>query len=97
VMAAIFTLLGIILQAVGFIDGVLAEFMTALRVPGNAQVILLVVAAVWLGVMAIRALGPVFKLLIIVLLLLLVAHRLAPGVDAKQFAPPAGVGQRVNI
>ncbi len=79
VLFAILTLAGLVMECIGFIDELLARVMTALHVPANAQIILLVVAAVWLAVLAIRALGGVFAALIIVLLLLLLFHRALPG------------------
>ncbi len=83
VIFAILTLAGLVMECIGFVDGLLARVMTALHVPANAQIILLVVAAIWLAVLAIRALGGVFAALIIVLLLLLLLHQALPG-----FKPP---------
>jgi hypothetical protein len=80
-VAAILTLAGLVMEAVGFVDSFLATLMTRAGVPPNAQIILLVVAAIWLMVMAFRLLGRVFAALIIVLLILLVVHRLFPQAD----------------
>jgi len=96
VVFAILTLAGLVMEGIGFLDGVLASVMTALHVPANAQIILLVVAAVWLAVLAVRALGGVFAALIIVLLVLLLVHRVLPGLKAPVahlVAPIAGQTQ----
>ncbi len=93
VIFAILTLAGLVMQCIVFLDGLLARVMTALHVPGNAQIILLVVAAVWLAVLAMRALGRVFAALIIVLLVLLLLHQAMPGLKpplAHFPAPAAG-------
>jgi hypothetical protein len=89
-LAAILTLAGLVMEAVGVADSFLATLMTRLGVPPNAQIILLVVAAIWLTVMAFRLLGRVFAALIIVLLLLLVIHRMVPHADHPGQPTPAG-------
>lgn len=85
VIFALLTLAGLVMDAIAFIDRLLAHVMTALHVPTNAQIILLVVAALYLAVMAIRALGGVFAALIIALLILLLLHQAVPGMKI----PPA--------
>jgi hypothetical protein len=85
VIFALLLLAGLVMQVIGCIDGVLAHVMTALHVPANAQIILLVVAAVYLAVIAIRALGGVFAALIIALLVLLLLHQSFP----RMQVPPA--------
>jgi len=85
VIFALLFLAGLVMEVIGFIDHLLAHLMTALHVPANAQIILLVVAALYLAVMAIRALGGVFAALIIALLVLLLLHQAVPGMKI----PPA--------
>jgi hypothetical protein len=97
VVFAILTLAGLVMEGIGFVDGLLASVMTALHVPGNAQIILLVVAAVWLAVLAIRALGGVFAALIIVLLLLLLLHQALPGFKPPVAHLPAGIPGQTTI
>jgi hypothetical protein len=99
IMFVILGLVGLILHVIGIIDGFLASLMTAAHVPANAQIILLVVIAVWLAVLAFRAFGGVFRVLIIILLLLLLFRVLLPGVQAPQWhvltgpdAPAQGQG-----
>ncbi len=78
-------LVGLILHVIGIIDDFLARLMTSGHVPPNAQIILLVVVAIWLAVMAFRAFGGVFRVLIIILLLLLLFRALLPGMQAPEF------------
>ncbi len=85
VMFALLTIAGLVMEGIGFIDGLLASVMTALHVPPNAQIILLVVAALFLAIAALRALGGVIGALLIVLLVLLLLHMALPGVQV----PPA--------
>jgi len=87
VIFALLFLAGLVMEAIAFIDSLLAHLMTALHVPANAQIILLVVAALYLAVMAIRALGGVFASLIIVLLVLLLLHQAFP----RMHVPPANL------
>ena len=70
---------------VGVIDGFLASLMTSAGLPPLLQVLILAGAALWLVVMAIRALGRVFAVLIVILLLLLVVHRIMPGMAVHPF------------
>lgn len=97
IIFAILTLAGLVMEGIGFVDGLLARVMTALHVPANAQIILLVVAAVWLAVLAIRALGGVFAALIIVLLVLLLLHQALPGMKPPQAHFPAPTTGQTTI
>jgi hypothetical protein len=94
VIFAILTLAGLVMEVIGFIDSFLASVMTALHVPPNAQIILLVVAAVFLAIAALRALGGVFGALLIVLLVLLLLHMALPGMQVPAaHLPDAAPGQ----
>jgi hypothetical protein len=97
VIFAILTLAGLVMECIGFLDGWLARVMTALHVPANAQIILLVVAAIWLAVLAIRALGGVFAALIIVLLVLLLLHQALPGMKPPRAHFPAPAQGQTTI
>jgi drug/metabolite transporter superfamily protein YnfA len=77
-VSAILTLAALVMEAIGLADSFLAALMTRAGVPPNAQIILLVVAAIWLTVMAFRVFGRIFAALIIVLLILLIVHRMLP-------------------
>jgi len=97
VIFAILTLAGLVMECIGFLDSLLARVMTALHVPVNAQIILLVVAALWLAVVAIRALGGVFAALIIVLLVLLLLHQALPGMKPPAAHYPVPVQGQTTI
>lgn len=85
----LFTLAGLVMAVVGFVDGILASAMNAAHVPANAQSILLFVAAACLVVLAIRALGRILAALVIVLMLLLLLHKSYPGMEVPQGHVPA--------
>jgi hypothetical protein len=70
------TILGLVLQVIGFIDGLLGAALTSAGIPVNAQAPLLIIAAIILAVAALRLLGRfiAFLLLILFLLLLLAPH-----------------------
>ena len=89
VVFVIMTLAGLVMAFIGFIDGVLAALMTSAGIPPNVQAILLVVAAVGVVILAIRAFGGFFATLIIVLLMLLLVHRVFPGMEVPQGYAPA--------
>jgi drug/metabolite transporter superfamily protein YnfA len=89
-VSAILTLAALVMEAVGLADAFLAALMTRVGVPQNAQIILLVVAAIWLTVMAFRLFGRIFAALIIVLLILLILHRLLPHPALPVTPPTAG-------
>jgi hypothetical protein len=85
VVSAILTLAGLVMELIGIIDGFLASLMSSAGLPPLLQVLILIGAALWLVVMAIRALGRVFAVLIVILLLLLVVHRIMPGMAVHPF------------
>ncbi len=97
VIFALLFLAGLVMEVIGFIDSLLARVMTALHVPANAQIILLVVAALYLAVMAIRALGSVFATLIIILLVLLLLHRALPGMQVPPIHLPGIAAGQTTI
>ncbi len=80
----IFALAGLVLGVIGFIDGILSAMMQAVGIPGNAQTVLLTVAAIALIIFAVRAFGRVFATLIIVLLVLILVHKIFPGMQVPQ-------------
>jgi hypothetical protein len=92
VISAILLLCALVLEAIGFVDGLLATAMTRIGIPGNAQIALLIGISIILIVLAIRSLGTVLSSLIIVLLVLLLLHKAMPGmhvpVDSLPAAPP---------
>jgi hypothetical protein len=90
IIFAILTLAGLVMDFIAFVDSFLASLMTSAHVPPNAQIILLVVVAVALVVMALRALGGVFGALIIVLLVLLLVHQSFPKMQVPQAHLPGG-------
>ncbi len=83
ITSIIMMLFGLIMEAIGAVDGALAALMTSAGLPPNVQVIILLVVAILLMIFAIRVLGGVFGVLLIILLLLLVVHRLAPGMQLQ--------------
>jgi hypothetical protein len=89
IVFAIMTLASVVMAFIGFIDRFLAALMTSAGIPPNAQLILLVVAVVVLVIFAVRALGGVFAGLIIVLLVLLLLHKVFPGMDIPQGHTPS--------
>jgi hypothetical protein len=84
----ILALAGLVMGAIGFLDGLLAAAMQAVGIPDNAQTVLLAVAAIALIVFAVRALGRVFATLIIVLLVLVLVHKIFPGMQVPQGQTP---------
>jgi len=89
IVFVILTLAGLVMTFIGFIDSLLAGLMTSAGIPPNVQGILLVVAALILVVFALRAFGRVFAALIIVLLVLLVVHKMVPGVAVPMGHTPS--------
>jgi hypothetical protein len=90
IIFVLLTLAGLVMEFIGFVDGLLGSLMTALHVPENAQLILLVVVALWLVVLAFRALGGVFGALLLVLLVLLLLHQALPGMHVPPAHYPEG-------
>ncbi len=95
ITAIIMTLFGLVMEAIGVVDGALAALMTSAGLPPNVQVIVLIVVAVLLIIFAIRVLGGVFGVLLVILLILLLMHRLVPGMLAPHspLAQPTGQQQ----
>jgi len=87
---AILTLAGLVMDFIGFVDGLLASLLNAANVPPNAQIILLAIVAVVLVVAAIRLVGGIFCALIIVLLVLLLVHKTDPKLEVPQAHFPSG-------
>lgn len=73
------TLLGLVVQVIGFIDGLLSVALTGIGVPLHAQGPLLIIAAIILAVAALRLLGRfVAGLLLVLFLLLLIYPHMPP-------------------
>jgi hypothetical protein len=89
VLSIIFTLAELVLEAIGIADAFLAALMTSAGLPPNLQIAVLIVVALMLVVFAIRALGGVFSVLLIILLVLLIAHRMFPGMAIPHSMLPA--------
>jgi len=70
------TILGLVLQVIGFIDGLFSAALTSVGVPLHAQEPLLIIAFIILAIGALQLLGRFVAglLLILFLLLLLVPH-----------------------
>jgi hypothetical protein len=67
-------LLNLVLGVIGFIDGLLSTALSSIGVPLHAQGPLLIIAAIILGVAALRLLGGLVGGLLLVLFLLLLLH-----------------------
>ncbi len=89
VTAAVLALLALIMGVIGMADAMLATLMSAAGLPANLQAALLIVIALLLVILALRAFGGVIGLLLLVLLTLFIAHRLVPGLHPLHlpFAP----------
>jgi hypothetical protein len=72
------TLLGLVLQVIGFIDGLLSAALTSIGVPLHAQEPLLIIAAILLAVAALQLLGRFVAGLLLVLFVLLLLAPHAP-------------------
>ena len=82
------TLLGLVLDVIGFIDGLLSTLLSTLGVPLNAQGPLLIIAAIMLAIAAWRLLGGLIGALLIVLFLLLLLHPHMPHDWMHNTTPP---------
>ena len=89
IIFVIMTLASLVMTVIGFIDSILAAAMSSAGIPPNVQIILLAVAAIILVVFALRALGRLFAALIIVLLVLMLVHRVFPGLEVPHGHIPA--------
>lgn len=85
VLVLIAELFGAIMAAIAVIEGYLHGLMTRAGVGGDAQRAVLLVVAAALILAAIRVLGRVFGLLVVIFCVLLILHVLQPG-----FAGPGG-------
>jgi hypothetical protein len=79
VVSAILTLAGLVMAVVGAIDGFLVTMMSAAGLPPLLQLLILIAVAVWVVVMALRLLGGVFAVLLLILFVLLLVHWVMPG------------------
>jgi hypothetical protein len=78
-LALILGLFGLIVTAIATTEGFLRDLLAEAGIGGQVQSIVLVVTAILLMLAALRLFGGVFGVLITVVLILLVAHILAPG------------------
>ena len=78
-LALILGLFGLIVTAIATTEGFLRGLLTEAGIGGQVQSIVLVVTAILLMLAALRLFGGIFGLLITLVLILLVAHILAPG------------------
>ena len=79
VWAAIAALVDLVLSALGVVELWLRARMAQVGVPHGLQTIVLILVAVLFLVAALRLFGGVLRVLLIVFLLLLALHILAPG------------------
>ncbi|WP_297489697.1 hypothetical protein [Acidocella sp.] len=70
----LFTLAGLVLQVIGFIDALFSTALSALGVPLHAQGPLLLIGAIILAIAALRLLGRFIGAMLLVLFLLLLLH-----------------------
>ena len=88
-MAVILAVVGLVMEFVGYVDGLLAKGMTSAGIPPNMQTILLIVVAILLVLAAVRLFGTLLAALIVILIVLLVVNRLFPGIVLPHGHPPA--------
>jgi len=88
VVSLILFLGSLVFAVVGFIDGFLASLMNAAHIPPQAQLIILLVAAIIIMAYAIRALGGLFAVLLVILLALLLLHQAFPGLHPPSLTLP---------
>ena len=72
------TLLGLVLQVIGFLDGLFSAALTSIGVPIHAQEPLLIVAAIILAIAALQLVGRFVAALLIILFLLILLAPHAP-------------------
>jgi len=89
VLSIIFTLIDFVLGAIGIADAFLAGLMTSAGLPASLQTAVLIVVALLLFIFAVRVLGRVFGILLLVLLVMLILHRLYPGMQVPHSMLPA--------
>ena len=83
------TLLGLVIEVIGFIDGLLGSALTSIGVPASAQPPLLIIAAILLAVAAFQLLGRLVGVLLLILFLLLLLHPHMPHEWRHMSAPPS--------
>ena len=88
VIAIILALCGLVMEAIVLVDSFLASVMTSLGINPQAQTAILIGVVLLLVIAAVRALGSVVSVLIIVLLFLLLAHRVMPGMHVPPVSFP---------
>ena len=88
VVSTILTLAGLVMAVAGAIDGFLVTVMSAAGLPPLLQLLIIIIAGIWVLVLALRLLGGVFALLFLILFVLLLVHWLMPG-TAGHWPQPA--------
>ena len=78
VVSALLTLAGLVMALVSAIDSVLGAAMSAVGLPPLLQFLVLIGVAIWVLVVALRLLGRVFALLLLILFVLLLVHWIMP-------------------
>jgi len=89
------SLAGLVMAVIAVTDSLLASAMSAFGLPPGFQMIVLIVIAVGLILLAIRALGPILATLVALLLILLVLHQAFPAIHPPA-PPPHGATQVQN-
>jgi hypothetical protein len=91
VIAALLTLAGLVMAVVGAIDGFLVTVMSAAGLPPLLQLLIIIAVGIWVVVMALRLLGGVFALLLLILFVLMLVHWLMPGTAGHWPHPAPGL------
>lgn len=84
----LFTLLGLVLDFISFMDALFSSALTHLGVPLHAQAPLLIIACVLLAVAAFQLLGRLVAILLLVLFVLLLIHPHMPHGWEHHTSPP---------
>jgi hypothetical protein len=79
---------GLVFTFIAFIDGFLASLMAAAGIPPAAQLGILIVVAIIIAAYAIRALGGLFAILLVILLALLLLHQAFPDIHMPTYTIP---------
>lgn len=88
IILILLALLGIVLQVIGFLDGLLSVALSSIGIPQHAQEPLLIVAAVLLAVAAFQLLGRLVAALLLALFVLMLIYPLVPRHWPHNPAPP---------
>jgi hypothetical protein len=91
VVAALLTLAGLVMAVAGAINGFLVTIMSAAGLPPLLQLLVIVAVGIWVVVMALRWLGGVFALLLLILFVLMLVHWLMPGTAGHWPHPGPGL------